>query len=77
MKTKKQFEKKRNDLEVWCIVAKIPQQNLAWIDAMVSEKPELTDGRKTDACTMTVALLTESSRAKNDCPRHGFELLIY
>ncbi len=25
-----------------------------------------TDGQTTDACTMTVALLTKSSRAKND-----------
>ncbi len=29
---------------------------------MVSEKPELTDAWKTDACTMTVSLLTESQR---------------
>ena len=41
-------------------------QNLAWIHAVVSEKPEfMDDGQMTDACAMTVALLTKSSRAKN------------
>ena len=40
-------------------------QHLAWIHAAVSEKPELTVGQRMDACAMTVALLTKSSRAKN------------
>ena len=41
-------------------------QNLVWVHAAVSEKPEFTDdGRTTDACAMTEALLTKSSRAKN------------
>ncbi len=57
-------------------VAKIPQQNLAWIHAILSEKPELTNGklnlwkslhdcgRKMNACAMTVATADkESSRA--------------
>ncbi len=57
----------KNDLEIWWR-GSYPQ-NLAWIHAAVSEKPEFTDdgriddGRTTDACTMTVALLTKSSRA--------------
>ena len=37
---------------------------MTWIDAAVSEKPELTDGRTTDACATTVALLTKSIRPK-------------
>ena len=45
-------------------------QNLAWIHAPVSEKPEFTDGQTTDACAMTVALLSKSSRAKN--PKRSF-----
>ncbi len=41
-------------------------QNLAWTHAAVSEKLEFTeDGRTTDACAITVGLLTKSSRAKN------------
>ncbi len=40
-------------------------QSLAWLHEAASEKPEFTDnGRTMDACTMTVALLTKSSRAK-------------
>ncbi len=50
--------KKKTCLEIWRIGG-FPQ-NLAWIQAAVSEKPELTD-----ACATTVALLTESSRAEN------------
>ncbi len=43
---------------------------MVWIHAAVSEKLEFTDGRTddgrtTDACAITVALLTKSSRAKN------------
>ena len=39
---------KKNGLEIWRI-GSFPQ-NLAWIHAAVSEKPQLTDGRTTDAC---------------------------
>ncbi len=42
---------------------------LTWIHTAVSEKPEFTDGQmdgRTDACAGTVALLTMSSRAKNE-----------
>ncbi len=44
-------------------------QHLVLIHAAVSDKLEFTDGRRTDgrttdACAMTVALLTKSSRAK-------------
>ena len=44
--------------------------NLAWIHPAVSEKLGFTDDgrtdrRTTDACSMTVALLTKSSRGKN------------
>ncbi len=47
-------------------------QNLAWIHAAVSEKPKFTDDGRTDgrwttdACAITVALLTKSSRARNE-----------
>ncbi len=37
-------------------------QNLAWIHAAVSEKPEFMD----DACARTVALPTKLSRAKKE-----------
>ncbi len=62
------WKKKKNSLEIWWR-ASYPQ-NLAWIYAAVCEKIEFTDdqrtdGRTTDACAMTVALLTKSSKAKN------------
>ncbi len=34
---------------------------------LISEKPKLTAGRTMGTCAMTVALLTQSSRAKNPC----------
>ncbi len=59
------LKKEKSGLEIWRI-GSYPQ-NLVWIHAAVSEKPEFTDdGRTTDACAMTVALLTKSSRAKKD-----------
>ncbi len=65
--------KKKNGLEIWW--RGIYAQNLAWIHAVVSEKLEFTDGGRTDrrtmdACAMTVALLTKSSRAKNKTACH-------
>ena len=35
-----------------------------WINAAVSKKPYFTDGRQTEVCVTTVALLTKSSRAQ-------------
>ncbi len=55
--------KKKNGLELWRL-GSFPQ-NLAWIHAIVTEEPELMDGRTTDAWSTTVALLTKSSKAKN------------
>ena len=52
-------EKKKKRLEIWQI-GSFPQ-NLAWIHAAVSEKPELTDGQRTPAPRQW--LLTESSIA--------------
>ena len=62
---KKNKNKQKNGLEIlWR--GSYPQ-NLAWIHAGVSKKPQFTDvRRKTDACAMTVALLTKSNRAKNE-----------
>ncbi len=55
------------EIHVWWI-GSCPQ-NVAWIHAAVSEKPEFTDAGKdggtNDACATTVALLTKSSKAKN------------
>ncbi len=60
-------KKKKKCLEIWWI-GSFPQ-NLSWIHAVVSEKPEfMDDGRTTDACATTVALLTKSSRAKTEYP---------
>ncbi len=52
----------KKDVEIWWRGSY--QQNLAWIYAAVSEKLEFTNGRTTNACAMTVALLTKSGRAK-------------
>ena len=44
-------------------------KKMTWTHTTVSEKTELTDGqtdgRTTNACATTVALVTKSSRAKN------------
>ena len=55
----------KNDLEIsW--IGTFPQ-NLALIHLMVSEKTRFTgDGRTTDDGATASALLTQSSRAKND-----------
>ncbi len=57
-------KEKQKGLDIWQ-VGSFPQ-NLAWIHVALSDKPELTDGWTTDACATTVALLTKSSRAKNE-----------
>ncbi len=52
------LKKETNGLEI-CQIGSFPY-NLAWIHKAVSGKPELTDdGRTTDDCAMTVALLTK------------------
>ncbi len=58
-------------------------QNLTWIHAAVSNKPELMDGWMTDACATTADLLTKSSRVKNSSniltrknqETHGFQCI--
>ncbi len=57
------FKNGKNGLEIWWI-ATFPQ-NLAFICLTVSEKARFRDGRMTDARAMALALLTQSSRAKN------------
>ena len=64
------IEQRKNGLEIWRIWSSPPppppqKKNLAWIHVVVSEKPEFTnDGWTTDARATTVALFTQSSRAK-------------
>ncbi len=57
------FKNGKNGLEIWWI-ATFPQ-NLALICVTVSEKTRFTDGRTTDARATALALLTQSTRAKN------------
>ncbi len=59
-------------MEIWWI-ATFPQ-NLALICSTVSEKTRFTDGRTTDARATALALLTRSSRAKNDHTKTIFYL---
>ncbi len=70
-------KKKIKRLEIWRMCSFL--QNLACVHAaVVSEKPEITDGwtdgRRTNACVTTVALLTKLSRA-NKRPRGLDDLL--
>ena len=60
--------KETNGLEMWWI-GSCPRNLAAWMYAACTPEIGVNGGRtngRTDACTTTEALLTKSSRAKND-----------